>query len=46
MSQAVQERITFLTNELNKHNHLYYVESNPIISDFDFDMLLKELKDL
>ncbi|MCC6700471.1 MAG: NAD-dependent DNA ligase LigA [Fluviicola sp.] len=46
MSQAVQERIAFLTEELNKHNHLYYVESNPIISDFDFDMLLKELQDL
>jgi DNA ligase (NAD+) len=46
MSQAVQERITFLTEELNKHNHLYYVKSNPIISDFDFDMLLKELQDL
>ena len=30
-----------LTEELNRHNHLYYVESNPEISDFDFDMLLR-----
>jgi len=35
-----------LTNELNKHNHLYYVENNPSISDYDFDMLLKRLQDL
>ncbi len=46
MSQAAQDRIAFLTEELNKHNHLYYVESNPIISDFEFDTLLKELQDL
>ena len=35
-----------LTAELNKHNHLYYVESNPEISDYDFDMLLKRLQEL
>ncbi|HIP32308.1 MAG TPA: NAD-dependent DNA ligase LigA [Crocinitomicaceae bacterium] len=35
-----------LTNELNKHNHLYYVENNPTISDYDFDMLLKRLQEL
>jgi DNA ligase (NAD+) len=42
----IQKRIAFLTQELNHHNHLYYVESAPLISDFDFDMLLKELQDL
>lgn len=35
-----------LSKELNRHNHLYYVESNPEISDYDFDMLLKQLQDL
>lgn len=35
-----------LSKELNRHNHLYYVESNPEISDFDFDMLLQQLQDL
>ena len=39
-------RIDQLTVELNRHNHLYYVESNPEISDYDFDMLLKELQEL
>ncbi len=35
-----------LTKELNHHNYLYYVESNPEISDFDFDMMLKRLQEL
>jgi len=39
-------RIQELTEALNKHNHLYYVESNPEISDYDFDMLLSELQKL
>lgn len=44
--QEAQQRITFLTDELNRHNHLYYVESNPVISDYEFDQLLRELQDL
>jgi len=40
--EAKQE-IERLTKELNHHNHLYYVESTPQISDFDFDMLLNKL---
>lgn len=44
--QLAAERVEFLTRELNRHNHLYYVESAPEISDFDFDMLLKELQDI
>jgi DNA ligase (NAD+) len=39
-----QQRIEKLTQELNRHNHLYYVESAPEISDYDFDMLLQELQ--
>ncbi|NVK64339.1 MAG: NAD-dependent DNA ligase LigA [Flavobacteriales bacterium] len=35
-----------LSKELNRHNHLYYVESNPEISDYDFDMMLKQLQEL
>ncbi len=33
-----------LREEINYHNHKYYVENNPIISDFDFDKLLKKLE--
>lgn len=41
-----QARIEKLIEEINHHNHQYYVESNPSISDYDFDMLLKELESL
>ncbi len=41
-----QIEIERLSNELNHHNHLYYVESNPAISDYDFDMLLNKLIEL
>lgn len=40
------EEINRLTEALNKHNHLYYVESQPEISDYDFDMLLQKLQQL
>ncbi|HCB63512.1 MAG: DNA ligase (NAD(+)) LigA [Bacteroidetes bacterium GWF2_43_63] len=40
------DRIKFLTAELNRHNFLYYSKDRPEISDYDFDMLLKELERL
>lgn len=43
---AIKARIDQLTEELNAHNHRYYVLAAPIISDYEFDMLLKELQDL
>lgn len=39
----VQKRIEQLTETINYHNHLYYVESKQEISDFEFDQLLNEL---
>lgn len=44
--EKAKQRIEELANQLNEHNHRYYVENNPTISDFDFDILLKELDDL
>ena len=41
--EAAQKRIEALTRELNHHNHLYYIKSQPEISDFEFDRLLEEL---
>ncbi len=43
---TVKERIAQLRQELERHNHLYYVENRPQISDFDFDRMLRELQDL
>lgn len=39
-------RIKELQNELAEHNYKYYVLAQPEISDFDFDMKLKELEKL
>jgi DNA ligase (NAD+) len=39
-------RIADLSREIEHHNHLYYVEAAPVISDRNFDLLLKELEDL
>jgi DNA ligase (NAD+) len=41
-----KQRIDTLTQQLNQHNYNYYVLSQPTVSDFDFDMLLKELEQL
>ena len=45
MSSPAQ-RIDHLRREIDRHNHLYYVENKPEISDTEFDRLLKELQDL
>lgn len=40
------KRVEELTTQINLHNYNYYVESNPTISDYDFDMMLEELQRL
>ena len=42
----VVERINFLKDEINKANYKYYVEDNPSISDFEYDKMFAELKEL
>lgn len=42
----VEDRIKFLRDEINRHNHLYYVEENPSLSDFEYDEMFRELKQL
>ncbi len=42
----IKEKIEKLTNQIQEHNYNYYVLSKPTISDYEFDMLLKELQDL
>jgi DNA ligase (NAD+) len=42
----IQTTIQSLRDELNQHNHNYYVLDKPTISDFEFDQLLKKLQDL
>ena len=42
----IQKIIQDLRDELNQHNHNYYVLDTPTISDFEFDQKLKQLQDL
>ena len=42
----IRERIEELRRLLDYHNHKYYVENAPEISDFEFDMLMHELQRL
>ncbi len=41
-----KERIEQLRREIEKHNQNYYVLNQPVISDFEFDILLNELDTL
>jgi DNA ligase (NAD+) len=44
MDKAQAEgKIKTLSDEIEKHNHNYYVKDAPTISDFEFDKLLEEL---
>ena len=43
---TIQQKIQSLRSELNTHNHNYYVLDDASISDFDFDVKLKELEKL
>ncbi|CAM1349207.1 NAD-dependent DNA ligase LigA [Tenacibaculum crassostreae] len=43
---TIQQKIQQLREELHQHNHKYYVLDAPIISDFEFDIKLKELQQL
>ena len=42
-SNQAKARIAALRAEINRHNHLYYVEATPAIGDYEFDQLLREL---
>lgn len=42
----ILQKIENLRAQLNEHNYNYYVLNAPVISDTDFDRLMKELQDL
>ena len=42
----IRKRINELKEEIEKHNHYYYVLDNPIVSDTEWDKLFKELETL
>ncbi|HHX17630.1 MAG TPA: NAD-dependent DNA ligase LigA, partial [Clostridium sp.] len=42
----IEERIQDLREIINYHNHKYYVEDSPEISDYEYDKLYRELEEL
>ncbi len=42
----VEQRINQLIKEINHHNHRYFVLDDPEISDAEYDLLVRELKEL
>ncbi len=46
MDEHIKTRVAYLRDELNRHNHKYYVLNAPEISDREFDMMMKELEAL
>jgi len=43
---TVKEQIEALRQEIEQHNYYYYVLSQPIISDYEYDMKMKQLQEL
>ena len=39
----LKSKIELLRNEINAHNHAYYLLDKPVVSDFEFDGMLAEL---
>jgi DNA ligase (NAD+) len=45
-TKQLHERIERLRDQIRRHDHLYYVEARPEISDRDYDKLMDELRQL
>ncbi|MBO5687688.1 MAG: NAD-dependent DNA ligase LigA [Alistipes sp.] len=43
---SAEHRINELRQKLNYLNHMYYVEAKSVATDYEFDMLLRELQEL
>ena len=46
MNNKIKHKIESLIKKINYHNTQYYIHDNPIISDNEYDVLLKELQSL
>ena len=42
----MEQKIKQLRDALREHNYNYYILDNPTISDYEFDIKLKELQEL
>jgi len=46
MEQSPREALERLRQEIERHNHLYYIEANPELSDAEYDALFARLRAL
>jgi len=46
VTEEIRQRVEWLRREIRRHEHLYYVEARPEISDYEFDALMRELAEL
>ena len=44
--ESAKDRISWLSAEIREHDRRYYQEARPTVSDWDYDALVRELKDL
>lgn len=43
---AVRERMKYLADQIEYNSKLYYVDDAPVISDYEYDMMFRELTEL
>ena len=43
LTDSIKQRAEILRNEINLHNHRYYVMDDPVIDDGEYDSLMREL---
>ena len=46
MSADIRKKIEDLREKIRRHDYLYYVESQPEVSDKEYDDLMRKLQDL
>jgi len=46
VSDKIKRRVEELRGQIHYHDYKYYVENNPEISDYEYDQLMRELKEL
>lgn len=46
MNHSIEEKISHLRKTIEDHEKKYYIDNDPQISDYEFDMLVKELQEL
>ena len=46
VNSEIERRMAYLRQELHQHNHRYFVLDDPVISDAEYDRMMKELIEL